>query len=460
MVKIESLIMAISEIKQRNMDAPNSTPASPANVTCTKGHPDPIVSCVTDLTPHYQRLIRLADSPVISLEEVRKLPHVELTDEKDGLSMYCYTRDFDVEDTNVDPLTRECRGIIFDQDGKLISRAFGYTPMYSAVERDGLCDYQHDAKDYDPVPADIKAFISEHITECKVYPALEGALVRAFCHNGKWYLTTHRKLDAFKSFWGCRTSFGDMFLEALEYQRTYSPEFAEACPSEILLESFFHLLNPKRQYVFLVMNTIENRIVCTPPETPTALHVATFENGVMVEDTVLGMAAQIPYPIYEYQQILDTVNNSWHYMNQGVVVFMPNGKQIKICSSQYLALFRLRGNEASVMFRYLQIRNEHADEYKQLYPEHDFRFTQYENLLCEVSKKILKGYRKRFINLEHVVFPQEEFHVLSDVHEWYKSKRSAGEKLKVSLKDVQAVVNLQTPTALNKMIKRMLKEST
>lgn len=419
-------------------------------------HPDPIVSCTNDLTPHYNHLISLANSSVISLDEVKRLPYVEMTDENDDLSMYCYTRDFDAEDPNVDPLTKECRGIIFNKEGKLVSRAFGYTPMYTSEERDISSE---NSENHLPVPEDIKQFIADNIFECKVYPALEGALVRVFFHNGKWYITTHRKLDAFKSFWGCRTSFGDMFLNALDAQRSCSPEFAEACPSEILLESFLHLLNPNRQYVFLVVYTMENRIVCNPPNIPSTLHVATFENGVMVDETITGMSVQTPYPIYEYKQILQVVNESSPYTSQGVVVFMPNCKQIKICSPQYLELFRLRGNEASVMFRYLQVRDKYSEAYKQLYPEHHLRFSQYENALEEVSKKIFKGYRDRFINQKHVVFPQEEFRVLSAVHEWYKTERAAGKQLKVCLKDIQSTLNKQPPTSLNKMIRRVMKEA-
>ncbi len=403
-------------------------------------HPDPIVSCSYDLSASYEHLQELSQIPVITLNQVKSLPKVDLTDEADGLQMYCYSRTCDV--STADSLTQETRGIVFDGD-QLVSRAFGYTPMYST------------SPEYMPVPDDIKNFISETLRECKVYPSYEGALVRIFHHNQKWYLTTHRKLNALKSYWGSRTSFGEMFLNGIETVRETYPEFAEKCTGT--LESFYQMLNPSHQYVFLVMNTMENRIVCIPPIKPCTFHVGTFANGIQIDEDIPGFPKQYPIECLEsYDQIVEMVNNTSPFQCQGVVVFMPNGKQVKICSPSYMALFNLRGNEASVMFRYLQVRNEYAEEYKSLYPEHSFRFSQYENILVEVAKSILHSYRQRFINREQIVLPQEEFKVMSDVHNWYKTQRSTGQQVKVGFADVQRVLNMSSPTALNKMIRRVM----
>ena len=48
-----------------------------------------------------------------------------------------------------------------------------------------------------------------------VQDAHEGSLLRAFCVNDTWYITTHRKLDAFRSKWASRQSFGAQFVESL-----------------------------------------------------------------------------------------------------------------------------------------------------------------------------------------------------------------------------------------------------
>ena len=138
---------------------------------------------------------------------------------------------------------------------------------------------------------------------------------------------------------------------------------------------------------------------------------------------------------------------------------MPNGKQIKICPESYVRLFNLRGNESSVMFRYLQVRNAYATEYRALYPEYSSRMDLYENVLVNIAKSILHSYKLRFIQQQNVVLPQEEFRVMSAVHTWYKTERSRGEVLKVKIEDVQRIMDTQSPTALNKMVRRFITEN-
>ncbi len=43
----------------------------------------------------------------------------------------------------------------------------------------------------------------------------EGNIKQNFYFNDKWIITTHRKLDAFKSKWGSEKSFGDILKKLL-----------------------------------------------------------------------------------------------------------------------------------------------------------------------------------------------------------------------------------------------------
>lgn len=379
-------------------------------------------------------------SPSITENEVSKLPGVRLTDSTYDMKMYCYENDGVNEAwLNGDSLVPECRGVVFDSEGNLISRAFGYTPQFSSDENSS-----------ESVPLELKEFIEQHLTDCRVYPAFEGALVRIFRYNGEWYLTTHRKLDAFKSYWGCRTSFGTMFMNAFNEARERSPE--------LIKNNIFEILNPSRQYVFLVLNTIENRIVCSPPEKPVIIHVGTFENGEEVSEVIPGIYGQNPLEISSYQHLLETASSMNPSMYQGVIVFLPNGRQVKICSPTYLNMFNLRGNEASVMFRYLQIRHHWREMYKTLYPEHSSRFEEYENILEEISRKILRWYQERFIMHRKFILPREEFRVISAAHNCFKNMRSTDSNARVDLQLITSILNVQPPTNLNKMIRRVIEE--
>jgi hypothetical protein len=308
------------------------------------------------------------DETKVTLSQVLNTSDVGLSDQNEELSIFCYSHSSDVNN----PLVQGCRGVIFNKEGELVSKAFGYTPMFSPQEN--------------PLPAEIEQYLREHFEECQIYPSYEGALVRVFCYKEQWYLTTHRKLDAFKSYWGSQTSFGCMFLEALEAVRLRSETFAQLCPSEILLESFYHLLDPKYQYVFLLRNVLENRIVSTPPQLPEVVHVATFHDGKMVENPNIHIPQQAQILFNSLDEALAYVKTIDPFDFQGLVFFLPNGKQLKVCSDDYYTLFNLRGNEPSVMFQYLKVYSHAREVYRELYPENTERFNEYDKwiqVMCE-----------------------------------------------------------------------------
>jgi hypothetical protein len=359
-----------------------------------------------------------------------------LSDEMGTLKMYCYSRFLDMEE--VDSATAECRGVVFNENETVVSKAFGYTPVYSTQP----------CANYKTLPENLKEYLTTNFKECTFYDSYEGALVRAFYYQGKWYLTTHRKLDAFKSYWGCRTSFGEMFKNAL-VELNGSLDGTNA---DTIVEDFLESLNKEKQYVFLLVSTLENRIACTPPNVPTVKHVGTFENGVLVPNPSTQVPIQEPLHFDNLDKVLEYTKFTFP-TKQGIVVFMPNGKQIKLCHPDYLNLFNLRGNEASVMFRYLQVRSDPiiCQQYITLYPEHKTRFDHYEDVLEKVSHKIYESYRDRFVHKKYVLLPQEEYTVMSAVHRWYKSKR---DKIKVHQFDVLRILNEAPPPSLNVMIRR------
>lgn len=128
------------------------------------------------------------------------------TDSKDGLDIFCYT----YADDSSEPLVKRCRGVVYSGD-TLVSRGFSYTPEYSR----------------ETIPEDLSKFVKEHTAQCGFARALEGTIVRAFNYNDKWYLVTNRKLDAFKSRWSSKKSFGEIFVESLVYLYSNYQTFRE-----------------------------------------------------------------------------------------------------------------------------------------------------------------------------------------------------------------------------------------
>lgn len=358
---------------------------------------------------------------------------VRLTDSSDGLDLFCYVKCNATDDTTL----QKCRGVVFSGDD-IIMKAFPYT-----------IEYSHN--DFE----DIEKNISSLFDKCSFYDAHEGSLIRLFYFNNKWFISTHRKLNAFKSKWASKESFGTCFKRALEAEVQNNKDLADSLPKNdnSLLERFQETLNKEKQYMFLVRHTSENRIVCAAPKTPTLYHVGTFVDGelVMTED------CKIPYPkqhnFNDLNNLLEYVDNIDISQLQGIICFTPNNKQIKINHCDYNDLFKARGNEPSVKFRYLQVRMNRkvTDMLFHLYPDMASTFDEIENNIYEVARNIYNAYVQRFIKKRFVTVPTEEFAIVRECHSWHEEDRVIN---RITLDKVIDVFNKQTPTAINRMLRR------
>ena len=365
---------------------------------------------------------------------------VRLTDkdEATGLELFCYVRCGDKDDG----IIRECRGVVFHKD-TLIMRAFPYTTECAHTDQE-----------------EIETNIQPVFADCSFYDAHEGALIRMFYFGERWYTSTHRKLNAFRSKWASRTSFGTSFKQALEAEVEHNSALRERIPEggEGLLESFQSTLDTSKQYMFLVRHSAENRIVNAAPERPTLYHVGTFVDGQLVMDVEAG----VPYPqkhdFLSMDDLVAYVEKTDIRTLQGVICFAPDNKQYKILHKEYQNLFKARGNEPSIKFRYLGVRMNRrtVDMLYHLYPEMGEAFDDIENTLFEIAKTIFNNYVQRYIKKRFVTVPTEDFAVMRECHAWHERDRTN----RVSLEKVITGLNQQPPTALNKMLRRWRNEKT
>jgi hypothetical protein len=354
-------------------------------------------------------------------------------DEDSGLELLCYVHCGPDDDS----LICQCRGVVFHEND-IVMRAFPYTIEYSHnnVEK-------------------IKQNIESNFGNCVCYDAHEGALVRMFNFSNRWYISTHRKLNAFRSKWSSNESFGASFERALEFEIENNPKLRDAMPKNDgnLLERFQTILDPTKQYMFLVRHNEDNRIVCAVPKHPTLYHVGTFVEGelVMTEDV------HIPYPrkhsFSNTNELTDYVNKIDIHDLQGVIVFAPGNRQYKILHRDYIDLFRARGNVPSVKFRYLEVRMNPTMSAMlyHLYPNMTETFDEYENSLYAIAKTIYRSYVQRHIKGKWSTLPNQEYKVDRECHSWHEEDRKMNI---VTLDKVVEILNRQPPTNLNAMIRR------
>jgi hypothetical protein len=372
-------------------------------------------------------------TPVKELSLKEKIlcnPNIKLFDkDENNLELYCYLSCTNDDDTEI----KNSRGIIFDGD-QLVIQAFAYTDEYN-------CD------------VNVTRFSHIDFSQCLFYDAYEGSLIRVFYYKTKWYISTHKKLDAFRSKWASKESFGDLFQQAIKYrlQKDGDPR-----SSDEILKDFLGTLDKNNQYMFLLRNTKENCIVCRSTNEPLVFHVGTFlpqENNKLTME----LDVNIPYPtklsFASFDELLNYVDSIDIEDKQGVIVFTPNNQQYKIVNNVYQEYFQVRGNEPSIKFRYLQLRMDKTmcNKLAFLYPSFIEKFEYYENTIFDVAQTIYNNYCKRFIKKLYIVVPKEEFEIMRKVHNYYLADKTNN---RVDLDYVIDCLNDLHPTLLNHLIRQ------
>jgi hypothetical protein len=381
-------------------------------------------------------------------ESLSKFIKVTDTDESTGLENFCYMSDPVVSDEEFVAnrnLINDCRGVVFD--GKnVVMKAFPYTDEQGP-------DINMAGNWFDN---------NGGFENCRVFESHEGALIRMFYFKDKWFITTHRKLNAFKSKWGSDESYGASFKNALKHQIETNQELREAISKADTdgnyYDDFKTILDVKKQYMFLVRNTHANRLVCNGSVDPTMYHVGTFEDGKLDLDHDIKVNKPTEFRPETVEAMIDHVNKLNPADTPGVIIFSNDNRQLKVSSAMYLDMLELRGNQPSVKFRYLQIR---SDERRRgmihcLYPEHVSGFEEYEEYLRRAVKNIHTAYMDRFIHKKHVRVSQAEFSVIRVAHDWFMSGReSDGPPCRVTQRVISDILNLQQATTLNQIIKKI-----
>ena len=366
------------------------------------------------------------------------------TDLENSLELFCYSQC----DNTADSFIKNSRGIIFNENHEKIFQGFPYTDEFVIDENtENTFKFLFDKSNNDTY---------------RLFNSNEGTLIRVFFYK-KWYISTHRKLDAFRSKWSSKDSFGQIFVNGLlnlytqDAQESFKNRFGDTVITETnILEQFLDTLDKNDQYVFLLGCTPDNRIVCSSNEDKILFHVGTYTNNQqefnLDDDIGLKKATELFFSGYD--QMIDYIKNSPFEENQGVIIFHGDNfkKQMKLLNKEYKLLYQARGNEPSIKFRYLQVRGDkkQVDALYYLYPKFADIFDDYEYTISQIARKINNAYISRFIKKKHVVVPKEEYTVMRSCHEWHLQDR---ERNRISLQKVIEILNNQNASQLNKMIR-------
>jgi hypothetical protein len=373
-------------------------------------------------------------------------PDIIRVDFNDKLEIFSYKKC----DNDSPELIKNCRSTIFAGD-KVISQGFKFTPEFTT-------------------DTDIGMYI-QNLSKCSFYRAYEGFLIRIFNHDDVWYITTNKRLNAYKSYWSSSESFGTLFTNALVAGIGFDPELIDRLsdPGDIT-QNFLKCLLPNTQYMFLISNNSENRIVCDAPPVPIMYHISSICNT----KTLPNSSTDFSY-IYERQQDLpenyigiprpeqlffNSMNELYNCVfntdirkYQGVLVKSTEKKQYKILNPLYKKMSDIRGNEASLNFRYLQLRKDFRQDitlFKKMYPSMIEKIKTVEikiaDLCCYLHTLYTNKYIKKIVDPKRL--SPEQYNIIKKCHACYLETRQYINKPKVF-----EILNNLNPSHLNKLLK-------
>lgn len=387
------------------------------------------------------------DQTLTNKNYVKSLPRVLLvdSDETMGLEVYNYNSCSD-NDTDV---LKQCRGLVFQHDN-LIFKGFTYTREYTYENYNNQELTQY---------TDLSTY--------RCFDAHEGTTIRVFyVHSmtatvaSKWYISTPKKLNVFRSKWSSKVSFGEKFETAVKKHMGMD------------LITFLETLNKSRQYIFLLKNDNDNRIVCTPGEKSVYL-IATLrhrdsnplydlldmDTPLPVPEGQLGISFPNEYKFNSMESLIDRVEDNGFNVTKGIICItsdkVDHPNHFKMINSKYNYYQKIRNNVSSIKYRYLEIRLD-ADMVSDLiflYPEYKQTFDAYEGAIYNVAKLIIDAYKKRYIMKEFISVGQSEYGIMRECHGWHIKDRTRN---KISLDKVIDVLNQTTSFVLNRIIKRFL----
>lgn len=391
-------------------------------------------------------------------------------DEDTKLSIYHYSKKTtttpssseSVDDDDDDSSLCGYRGTVVDEHGAIVMRCFPYTEEYVAK------------------PSTALDVVELSLGDWLVSPSIEGTLLRVFYYKDRWFLSTFRKLDAFKSRWGYRKSFGELFCEALGFE-TSSPSLPkEESYRAFLKELFDRELDRELQYKFLLESNRFTRIVIRPPSTEgqedrcRVFFVGHMKGSkfypVMESDEGYGLWLKgLPRPeliasfgdrncVSDY--VLNEVDPARY---QGLMFYhKQENRQVRIVHPEYQRQASLRGNYSHLIIRYLQLRSQallknpqdvaQFTEFKTLFNDFSPQFEKYENHIQRLAKDLHYIAEKNFLQNYHIQTPPEEFTVIK------KAFQKSTLQNPVSVAMVLDVLNQEAPFRLYQMIQRFFQK--
>lgn len=326
---------------------------------------------------------------------------IEMIDTLNGLSNFHYTQCDNSSSSEV----KMYRGLIKNEKGEIVCRSFGYTPEVNETDEESMKTI-------------VEPFLSQGNLHALV--SYEATLLRVFHFENKWYVSTCRKIDAFKSKWGGSKSFGELFADCIT-SKSWADEDAESKIQGYCNDT----LNKDKIYCFVLRTYDENRIVCRGFSSPQLYMVGNFdkEGNFDISECNVEMVLS-PTSIDELKEEMGKLDST---KSQGIILINSKGDCVKVMKKEYVEAFALRGNQPNVLLRYIELQQkgdpEKVEKYFEMYPEHRDLIIQFTDVMDDICIHIFRKYHKRFIKKEVAIVPPDMYYVIRELHDGFLKDR-------------------------------------
>lgn len=331
-------------------------------------------------------------------ESISAEPKINITDKVDDL--ICYH--FDTATIETDPSIKQYRGVIKNSEDKIICKTFSFTPEFASNDTENINKH-------------VIPFIQNPNV---IYtPAYEGCLIRLFNYKNKWYVSTHKKIDAFTSKWGSDRTFGDLFLDA--HRHSESHQECRSYTNEEMFQFFDRIYDKDTIYVFILKNCLENRIVCCASEQPQFEPILKIRGDDKIFQNEHAENYSRDITAEKLNEMMSKVDitkiQGYMFINKDTL------ESIKIIRDDYIFYAMIRNNQPNILYRFIEIQQS-GDEKNisylyQLYPERKEYFDSFINVIDDICINIYRRYRNRFVRKQVSIAPQEQFYIMKELHD-------------------------------------------
>ena len=268
------------------------------------------------------------------------------------------------ESNSIEPFVRFCNGIILEKNSlKIVCITFNKSLEEDTVDNELLNG-------------------NLYVENC-----YEGTLMRLFCYNDEWILSTKKMINAQRAKWISTKNFNELFTETLENK------------------NITDVLNKENCYSFILAHQ-ENNIVIKYPVNG-IIHISTYNltNQCEVEETIGNGIIKSDRKSLNFST-LDEVNNYIHSVkndkdigSEGVILINDKYIRQKFRKDLFVHIRNLWGNTNSRFFRYLTLRKDPVilQEYLSFFGNDKKYFVDYEHEISNTACFILNVYRNKFV---------------------------------------------------------------